>query len=565
MVQAPSFGELLRRARVAAGLTQEALAERAGLSATAISALERGVRQTPQGETLRLLTDALALPDEERARLAAAARRLDARSGAVAATGSPASPVPGGLLPRGGDADTSPSEAEAPDVYLVHARADGALVARLGADLLAWGIRPWRATQELQPGTPGWELDARDAIRAARAVLYLGSPEARSSRYVADELRVAELYRRPIYPLWLAGEAWLECVPLGWGGMQYLDARGDGYAAALDEIVTLLRGGLPAEASRGAPPEGAAPGEPRNPYKGLRAFRAADAGDFFGRETAVAGLLAVLAGEKEQAPRCLAVVGPSGSGKSSAVMAGLLPRLRRGAVSGSEFWIYLDPVQPGVHPLEALTVTLATAMPECSLMSIRADLDHSTRGLHLLARPLDRRREWCSSSINSRKHSPSPPAKRSGAASSIYWRRQLRRLAGPRRSSSRCGPTSRSASGYPALGRLMEGHSISVLPMSTADLRPPLRSLQHCPTWDSSTRIWWGICCTSCVDSPEHPRSWSSPSTSSCAAEGRYLTRRRPTAPWAACRVRLPSTPKRSTSACRRTSMGNSHVPCFCD
>ncbi len=52
MVQAPSFGELLRRARVAAGLTQEALAERAGLSATAISALERGVRQTPQGETL---------------------------------------------------------------------------------------------------------------------------------------------------------------------------------------------------------------------------------------------------------------------------------------------------------------------------------------------------------------------------------------------------------------------------------------------------------------------------------------------------------------------------------
>jgi predicted ATPase/class 3 adenylate cyclase/Tfp pilus assembly protein PilF/DNA-binding XRE family transcriptional regulator len=70
-----SFGELLRRYRLAAGLSQEALAERARLSAQAVSALERGVKQTPYRETVRLLTRALGLPAEEAERLEAAVPR----------------------------------------------------------------------------------------------------------------------------------------------------------------------------------------------------------------------------------------------------------------------------------------------------------------------------------------------------------------------------------------------------------------------------------------------------------------------------------------------------------
>lgn len=65
-VRAPrsSFGALLRRHRVAAGLSQEALAERARMSSDGISALERGHRRTPQRETLALLAGALALNQE---------------------------------------------------------------------------------------------------------------------------------------------------------------------------------------------------------------------------------------------------------------------------------------------------------------------------------------------------------------------------------------------------------------------------------------------------------------------------------------------------------------------
>ncbi len=60
-----SFGEWLRQHRLAAGLSQEELAERAGLSARGISDLERGIRRKPQRETVRLLAEALKLPEQQ--------------------------------------------------------------------------------------------------------------------------------------------------------------------------------------------------------------------------------------------------------------------------------------------------------------------------------------------------------------------------------------------------------------------------------------------------------------------------------------------------------------------
>ena len=72
----PTFGVLLRRARWAAGLSQEALAERAGLSVDAISALERGLTRAPHAETLDLLANALQVTHEERAAWEQATRGL---------------------------------------------------------------------------------------------------------------------------------------------------------------------------------------------------------------------------------------------------------------------------------------------------------------------------------------------------------------------------------------------------------------------------------------------------------------------------------------------------------
>jgi predicted ATPase/DNA-binding XRE family transcriptional regulator len=70
-----SFGAFLREFRLAAHLSQEALAERAGMSARGISDLERGIHRTPYQQTVNLLLDALGLNREQRVLMAAAARR----------------------------------------------------------------------------------------------------------------------------------------------------------------------------------------------------------------------------------------------------------------------------------------------------------------------------------------------------------------------------------------------------------------------------------------------------------------------------------------------------------
>jgi predicted ATPase len=80
---------LLRSYRLAAGLSQEALAERARISVQGIGALERGDRRTPQRETLRMLTKALALGTEDRATFEAAAARQSAPRAARSVAAGP--------------------------------------------------------------------------------------------------------------------------------------------------------------------------------------------------------------------------------------------------------------------------------------------------------------------------------------------------------------------------------------------------------------------------------------------------------------------------------------------
>lgn len=84
------------------------------------------------------------------------------------------------------------------------------------------------------------------------------------------------------------------------------------------------------------------------PYKGLAAFDAEDAAWFFGREQLVGELAARLVGSG-----ALAVLGASGSGKSSVVAAGLLPSLRAGLLPGSGRWSQVW-MRPGVAPMTSL-------------------------------------------------------------------------------------------------------------------------------------------------------------------------------------------------------------------
>src|SRR5688572_2528011 len=99
-----TFGAVLRQHRLRAGLTQEALAERAGVSARGVQDLERGLRIAPRAETVRLLADALGVSGEARAALIAAAHPELAAPPASGATllRLPTPPVPLTPLTRNG-------------------------------------------------------------------------------------------------------------------------------------------------------------------------------------------------------------------------------------------------------------------------------------------------------------------------------------------------------------------------------------------------------------------------------------------------------------------------------
>ncbi|QSJ15844.1 caspase family protein [Nostoc sp. UHCC 0702] len=90
-----------------------------------------------------------------------------------------------------------------------------------------------------------------------------------------------------------------------------------------------------------------------NPYRGLYAFEAEQAQYFCGRDEAVRTLISRLAES-----RFLAVIGYSGSGKSSLVKAGLLPQLKSDRLPGSSQWEIVS-FTPGEHPLGKLVDILA--------------------------------------------------------------------------------------------------------------------------------------------------------------------------------------------------------------
>jgi WD40 repeat protein/serine/threonine protein kinase len=110
-----------------------------------------------------------------------------------------------------------------------------------------------------------------------------------------------------------------------------------------------------------------------NPYKGLRPFDETDADDFYGREALVDHLLKRL--QDDVTKNFLAIIGPSGSGKSSVVRAGLIPALRRNELAGSEDWFVVSMI-PGDNPVQNLAealLSVAVSPPANLVEQLQAD------------------------------------------------------------------------------------------------------------------------------------------------------------------------------------------------
>lgn len=160
-------------------------------------------------------------------------------------------------------------------------------------------------------------------------------------------------------------------------------------AAVLSDLAVYGTIGQFAEAFRSAvgatPSSQVAKGEIPNPYKGLEPFDEADSAQFYGRERLVERMLTRLGGP-DPLNKFMAVVGPSGSGKSSVVHAGLIPALRAGGVPGSDSW-FIATMTPGTHPFESLEralTSVAVSLPPMLLEQLVArpsGLRRSVQGL----------------------------------------------------------------------------------------------------------------------------------------------------------------------------------------
>ncbi len=271
-------------------------------------------------------------------------------------------------------------------VFISYSRKDKTFVERLCDDLRNAHVPFWIDEEGIPFGAPNWEHEIRNAIDAAKSVLWIVSPDSVVSPYVRAELTIAHLKERPIYPVFAAGDPkkWGEYAPFELIMTQFIDARGDAYVSNLSTIIKTLHETSSPLALRPKEAVPLAKGvAPRNPYKGLNAFKETDADDFFGRETLTKSLLESLAARQSKGePRFLAVVGASGGGKSSVVMAGLLPKLRASSMK-------ILRIVPGKRPLENLATIVESELgiPHDVVDDL---LKSDGRGLHRMLRKNER-------------------------------------------------------------------------------------------------------------------------------------------------------------------------------
>ena len=243
------------------------------------------------------------------------------------------------------------------DVFLSYHSKDKPAVERLGLLLRDAGINPWLDTWNLIPGD-SWQSAIETALQECLACAIIVGPASigswqheemraaidkqvneRRFRVIPVLLPGAERGERSQLPRFLVANTWVE------------------FRSGLDDKESLRRliCGV-----RGIPPgpTGSQSTAIACPYMGLKYFDVTYGAEFFGRDAETGWLIEALRSKiADRTPnRFIAIVGPSGSGKSSLARAGLFSALRRGELPGSETWAQVI-FKPGGHPLESLGAT----------------------------------------------------------------------------------------------------------------------------------------------------------------------------------------------------------------
>jgi WD40 repeat protein/energy-coupling factor transporter ATP-binding protein EcfA2 len=276
------------------------------------------------------------------------------------------------LIDRQTEGGTGTIEPAAYDVFLSHNSADKISVEALARRLRdESGLQPWLDTWQLIPGKP-WQEALEQALSQSRTCAIFIGPDgfgawhreemrvALDARVSDPEFRVipvllpdANMPERGSLPPFLTRHTWVDFRP------------GLDDAHAFHSLISGIKGVAP------DPPDGS--DDAICPYLGLHPFRAEDADYFFGRDALTQWLV-----EDVRQGNFLAIIGPSGSGKSSLAQAGLLPALRDGALSGSDRWL-IRILTPGAEPVTALASQLLPLLNPADPIAARRSLADGLR------------------------------------------------------------------------------------------------------------------------------------------------------------------------------------------
>ena len=264
------------------------------------------------------------------------------------------------------------------DIFLSHNSRDKPAVERIAAKLKQAALDPWLDKWCLTPGGK-WQDELAAGLRASSACGFFIGPNGVGD-WASEELNVAldraakdrnfrlflvllpavpEPFDATSLPPFLSTRTWIDLRK----GIE--DSRG------FQLLINAIKGVAPG-------PE--TPIEARAdicPYRGLQTFNEEHVEFFFGRNGDIQRLV-----EKLKATRFFAVLGPSGSGKSSVVRAGLIPRIRAGALPDSDTWT-IRVLTPGSHPLTALAAHLLRLFPQDTMQKTLDQMTADPRTLHL--------------------------------------------------------------------------------------------------------------------------------------------------------------------------------------
>lgn len=248
-------------------------------------------------------------------------------------------------------------------VFLSHNSHDKPIVESIARSIDQPDFEFWLDKWNLVPGTP-WQPAIEDALTRCDACIVFVGPSGmgawqheemriaisrqvtqRGCRVVPVLLPGAERGERTQLPAFLVANTWVEF-------RRSVDDK-----EHLRRLVCAIRGVPPGRAA-----ETASQVE-ECPFRGLQQFDLSDSDNFYGREAETQWLLDALRpkGIDGRANRFLAIVGASGSGKSSLARAGLLSEIAKGQLLGSEDWPQVV-FKPGAHPIEQLGFAAAPVL-----------------------------------------------------------------------------------------------------------------------------------------------------------------------------------------------------------